>query len=409
MMYDFFADCTYVSIAKHYRDYVRAKGRLITLDEKAAKNPLVKRLYGAPVIRKTAKKHIVEGTKFYDKEDPTKNDSCIPFDEMGEEFKKLHRNGIRNAYLHLGGWCALGYDNRHPDPFPIAEDAGGAAGMRRLSETCKALGYMFGVHDQYRDYYYDAESFSFDNAIVQADGSHPYCDTWHGGPHTWLCARLAPEYVERNYDTFEELGIPIEGAYLDVFSVVELDECTNPDHLMTREECAQKRSECFELLNARGMVTSSEEAIDCVIQSLPMTDHASYLVAPSGDPQSRGPFSEPKGIPIPLFNLVYHDCIVTPWNSSTEPNVSKYGIPSGESSFLHGVLNGGTMFVEDYDDTENLKEVQKALELHRRVVTLEMVSHEFINGDWRRQRTTFADGTTVEVDLDEHTYTIGYA
>ena len=93
---------------------------------------------------------------------------------------------------------------------------------------------MFGVHDQYRDYYYDAESFSFDNAIVEAGGSHPYCDTWHGGPHTYLCAKLAPEYVKRNDDTFEELGIPIDGVYLDMFSIVELDECGNPDHRMTR-------------------------------------------------------------------------------------------------------------------------------------------------------------------------------
>ena len=408
MIYDFFEDCTYVSIAKHYRKYVDEKGKLITLDEKAVKNPNVKRLYGAPTIRKTAKTHIAKGTKFYNEEDPSKNDSCLTFDEMGEEFKTLHRNGIRNAYLHLGGWCDRGYDNRHPDPFPVAEDAGGAEAMRRLAETCKTLGYMFGVHDQYRDYYYDAESFSFDNAIVEADGSHPYCDTWHGGPHTYLCARLAPDYVKRNYDTFEKLGIPIEGVYLDVFSVVELDECGNPDHRMTREECVQKRSECFELLNARGIVTSSEEVIDCIIPSLPMTDHALYLIVPPKDPENPGPFSTPKGIPIPLFNLVYHDCIITPWRSSTKPNVSSYGVPQGESFFLHGLLNGGTMFVEDYDDLEHLKEVQKALDLHRRVVTLEMTSHEFVEGDWHRQRTTFSDGTTVEVDLDNSTYSITY-
>ena len=408
MIFDFFDECTYVSIAKHYRKYVLEKGKLVTLDEKAAKNPNVTRLYGAPVIRETAKTHIVKGTKSYDEEDPSKNDSVMSFDVMGEGFKTLHRNGIRNAYLHLGGWCDRGYDNRHPDPFPIAEDAGGVEAMKRLSETCKSLGYIFGVHDQYRDYYHDAESFSFDNAIVEADGTHPYCDTWHGGPHTVMCAKLSPEYVKRNYDTFEELGIPIEGVYLDVFSIVELDECGNPDHRMTREECAQKRRECFEILNARGIVTSSEEVIDCIIESLPMTDHALYLVVPPEDADKPGRFSAPKGIPIPLFNLVYHDCIVTPWRSSTKPNTSGYGIPKGESSFLHGILNGGTMFVQDYDDVENLKEVQKALELHRRVVTFEMISHEFVEGDIRRQRTVFSDGTTVEIDLDNNTYAIEY-
>ena len=408
MIYDFFEDCDYVSIAKHYRRYVKEKGNLISLNEKAAKNPNVNRLYGAPIIRKTAKTHIVEGTKFYNTEDPSKNDRCVVFDELGREFEKLHRNGIRNAYLHLGGWCDRGYDNRHPDPFPIAPDAGGAEGLRRLADTCRRLGYLFGVHDQYRDYYYDAKSFSFDNAITAADGSHPYCDTWHGGPHTYLCTKLTPEYVKRNYDTFEELGILLDGVYLDVFSVVELDECGNPDHRMTREECAEKRRECFELLNARGLVTSSEEVIDCIIQALPMTDHATYLVAPSADPENPGRFSEPKGVPIPLFNLVYHDCIITPWRSRMTPNETNYGVPRGDSFFLHGVLNGGTMFVEDYDDLEHLAEVQRALELHRRVVTQEMTSHEFVDGDYRRQRTVFADGTSVEVDLDEQTYAIDY-
>ena len=35
-----------------------------------------------------------------------------------------------------------------------------------------------------------------------------------------------------------------------------------------------------------------------------------------------------------------------------------------------------------------------------------MVKHEFLNDSYRCQRTTFADGTTIEVDFDENTYTI---
>ena len=406
MIYDFFETCDYVSIAKHYRNYVKEEGQLVALDEEAVINPNVTKLYGAVVIRKTAKRHIVEGTKDYNAEDPSKNDSCVTFDEIGEQLKKLHRNGIHSAIFHLGGWCEHGYDNRHPDPFPIAPDAGGEEGLRRLAETCQSLGYMFAVHDQYRDYYYDAETFTLDNAVLKPDGSHPYCDIWHGGAHTFLCAKLAPAFVRRNFKTFEEIGVPLDGVYLDVFSVVELDECVNPDHPMTREECAQKRRECFDFLNAHGMLTASEDVIDCIIGSLPLTDSAQHFVAPSPDPEKQGPFSKPQGIPIPLFNLVYHDCIIARWNSSTKPNVSAYGVPAGESKFLHGVLNGGTMWVNNYDDVENLKEVKKVQELHKRIAPLEMMSHEFIDGNLRRQRTTFADGTAVEVDFDANTYKI---
>ncbi|MBQ5390184.1 MAG: hypothetical protein IIU58_04675, partial [Clostridia bacterium] len=105
----------------------------------------------------------------------------------------LKEKGADKVYLHLDGWGCHGYDNLHPDPFPVNELAGGADGMRALQQTCTEIGYMFGIHDQYRDYYYDAPSFSFDNAIMDIDGGHPYCSVWYGGPHSFLCAELAPD------------------------------------------------------------------------------------------------------------------------------------------------------------------------------------------------------------------------
>jgi hypothetical protein len=44
--------------------------------------------------------------------------------------------------------------------------------------------------------------------------------------------------------------------------------------------------------------------------------------------------------------------------------------------------------------------------LHARVALLEMTRHEFLDDTHRRERTTFADGTTVTVDWDAGTYTI---
>ena len=87
--------------------------------------------------------------------------------------------------------------------------------MKKLADTISECGYIFGIHDQYRDYCYDAPDFSFDNAVENADRSHPYCSIWYGGPHTYLCSSVARDYVRRNYDTFGELGINIGSAYLD--------------------------------------------------------------------------------------------------------------------------------------------------------------------------------------------------
>ena len=44
--------------------------------------------------------------------------------------------------------------------------------------------------------------------------------------------------------------------------------------------------------------------------------------------------------------------------------------------------------------------------LHRRLALVEMLNHEFLDAAWHKERTTFADGTTVTVDWDTQTCVI---
>jgi hypothetical protein len=44
--------------------------------------------------------------------------------------------------------------------------------------------------------------------------------------------------------------------------------------------------------------------------------------------------------------------------------------------------------------------------LHTRLARVEMLRHEFLDPNFKRERTIFADGTTVAVDWDTHTATI---
>lgn len=401
MTYSFFGKgCDYVTIAKAYRADLKKKGLFVSLAEKIAKNPNISKLIGSPVVHEGIAVHINPASDYYKADKPEVNDNFVPFSTRAKQLRELKKAGLEQAYLHLDGWGNHGYDNLHPDPFPPHEAAGGPEGMKELSDTCRELGYVFGIHDQYRDYYYDAPSFSFDNAIMNPDGTHPYCSIWYGGPHSYLCTSLAPEYVRRNYDEFEKLGIKIEGTYLDVFSVVGLDECVDPDHPMTREQCAAYRRQCFEHLNERGVITSSEEAIDTVVPSIALCHHAPYFTKVLGYPDSPA-----IGIPVPLFNLVYHDAIVIPWSGAPGTR-GGWGIPVTDCGFIHAILNGDTVYCSIEADSEAVESIRPALELHKRVALQEMVSHSFIDGNPRRQRSVFADGTTVDVDFDNDTYTI---
>jgi hypothetical protein len=44
--------------------------------------------------------------------------------------------------------------------------------------------------------------------------------------------------------------------------------------------------------------------------------------------------------------------------------------------------------------------------LHKRVGLLEMTRHEFLDANYRKERSTFADGTTVTVDWDSNSVRI---
>jgi len=337
VLYAFFPEGDYNTVAKIYRGYLTERGQLVTLKEKITRNPKIEYLLGCPIVHSGTAVHIHPASHFYDKEHPENNDTYFPFAENGKLLRKLKEKGAEKVYLHLDGWGHHGYDNLHPDPFPVHEASGGAEGMKALQETCTELGYYFGIHDQYRDYYYDAPSFDLDNAVTHIDGSHPYHDFWNGGPHSFLCAKLAVDYVRRNYDEFERLGIKLDGSYLDVFSVVELDECFNPRHPMTREECASARAHCLELLTDRGIIPSSEETVGCMVNAIALCHHAPFYTT---DWEDRNALNV--GIPIPFFNLVYHDCIIIPWYGIHHKGA--WGIAGTDRGFYWALLCGGTIY-----------------------------------------------------------------
>src|SRR5690606_34520585 len=129
-------------------------------------------------------------------------------------------------------------------------------------------GYLFAVHDQYRDFYFNAVSYDDRLAATQQDGSREEHSTWCGGPQTILNPRFAPESVRRNHDLFAAHGVEVKGAYLDVFAVVPLEESWRGALPITRAECAVYRRDCCELLKARGYVVSSEEPADYLVKTL---------------------------------------------------------------------------------------------------------------------------------------------
>lgn len=408
MKYSFVKDCDYNDLCKIYRNYVIEKGRFKSLAEKAVKTPSIDQLIGSAFLHKGIKTQVMTNSDFYDAENPDKNNHLTPFSVRTEEIKKFHELGVEKLYLHLDGWAEPGYDNQHPDYLPACEKAGGWKAMKELSDTMHECGYLFGIHDQYRDYYYAAKTFDENFATRLADGTIPSHARWAGGPQTYLCATQAPFYVKRNFTEIMDNGIKLDCAYLDVFTCNEGDECSHPWHKMTRRECYEYRNACFEYLLSKGILPSSEEVNDWAIPSLVFCHYAPY------DFMLDRPGSPKKGIPVPLFNLVYHDCLIEPWMMDK--------VSEEEDYMLYAVLNGGAPYlVRDgaYQNTDGsfaggveisiedqIKRCKVVSALHEKVAKCEMVRHEMVDGNPEVQRTTFADGTVVTVDFQAQTYQI---
>lgn len=401
-------DCDYNDMCKLYRNHVDEQGRLRTLEEKAVRNPHVNDLIGSAFLHKGIKTYVQPDSEFFDPENPEKNNHLTTFSQREEEIRQLYELGVEKLYLHLDGWAEPGYDNRHPDYGPACQEAGGWEGMKSLADTMHEYGYLFGIHDQYRDYYMSAPSFDENFACRLPDGSIPTHKRWAGGPQSYLCGSQAPYYVKRNFQELEDHGISLDCAYLDVFTCNEGDECDNPMHRMTRKECYEYRCLCFEYLLKKGILSSSEEVNDWAVPSQIFCHYAPY------DFMMEVPGTPRQGIPVPLYNLVYHDCVIQPWMMEK--------VSADEDYMLYALLNGGAPYlVRDaaypnidgaFDGyvkmslEEQVARAGKVSELHEKVGKREMLRHEFVDGNYNIQRTTFAGGISVLVDFEKQNYKI---
>ena len=177
---------------------------------------------------------------------------------------------------------------------------------------------------------------------------------------------------------------------------------------MTRRECYEYRGQCFSWLLAHGILSSSEEVSDWAIPSLVFCHYApySFMMKKPGLPKD--------GIPVPLFNLVYHDCVIEPWMMD---KVSEH-----DDYMLYALLNGGAPYLlrdAAYLNTDGSFEGDELLALeemiarsktvsalHEKIAKCEMVRHRMDPEAWWLQETEFSDGTKVKVDFKNQTYEI---
>ena len=391
----------YVALAKRYRRYVMDSGLFVGLKTKIAQKPVVQSLIGTPFVGASVLRNKKPGSVNYDTKNPTANRRLTTFAENIQRLRDFKAQGFQHLNVSLSGWLTLGYDRQTPDALPPPPEAGGWAGMKAFFDACKENGYTCWLHDQYRDYYLDAPSWNPDFAVHDEDnlrppdafpgtrfkhdwkdGYIPLMDNWDGGPQGYLNNLFMLGHVVKNYRAMFAHGIHPQGSYQDVFGYIPPDQDFNPNHPSTRTDSMNARASVLRWVSNNLGIAGTEAGSDWLVPYVDYTTSRFNRGANTGtDPDHQDAIS------VPLYELVYHDAVVTA------------ATPNNLRSFLHG--NAPQM---GYGRTDaSLDQARRLAALHARVGLLEMTNHEFLDKGRRKERTTFADGTTVTVDWDTNT------
>jgi len=294
----------YATIAKAYRQAARQKGWLVTWKEKLAETPEAAKLIGASNFKLWS---CLERLLDYRSNEKSVKVNWA-FEEAAETAEHLQGDlGIDRALFMIGGWIHRGYDNQHPDILPACPECGGNEGLAKASERVKKLGYLFCLHDNYQDMYRDAPSWGEDYIMKRPDGSLAKGGFWAGGQAWLICSRKSLELAQRpqNLPGVKELFGP--NAYFnDTTYAAGLQECYDKEHLLTRWDDMRWKQALSDYTRSIFGVFGSECGREWAI---PHSHFFEGLGGVSGRYFHALDASPLGAHPIPLFEMVYRDCI----------------------------------------------------------------------------------------------------
>ena len=413
MNYKFFEKSSVMELAKAYRKHAEEQGQAITLREKMAERPAVDNLIGGPHM------HLSFMATF----DQHDSQSCVHFMRFSqglERYRKLWSlAGIgKKGLAHIDGWGRDGYDYNHPEVMPPDIRLGSWDGLRKLRDGIRELGHSVLLHDNYVDYYKHTNAYKNDEGVMNMDGLKHAADEWLGGSQEWLCSTKALKYMRSNFDELVENDCDVDGFYLDCWSIGHLRECYDQKHLATRSLTRKSWTEALAFCYNRNYVVGSESGNDWAV---PVMDYC-HTVQPDVIPHILSDKISSFGKAIPLYNMVWHDCVVCPaWISQdrTKPAVVKDGlvIPErrdirlwallwgGPPAFRTKTMHYGNFTEKDFEcDAAFIASLKPIWEFNGNVGYEPIVEWEMLSPDSASQKTVFGNGSEAEVDFNSGRY-----
>lgn len=138
--------------------------------------------------------------------------------KAADDLEKAGRYGLNDAIFVKHVWQRWGYDYRLPEIYP---PSGSLEDFRAMAGAAKRQGMLFCPHDNYIDYYPDADGFSYDHIIFNRDGT-PQKAWFNKGrqalSYRWLPTAFFPA-LEKNLQLMND-GFAPTSCFVDVFSAI---------------------------------------------------------------------------------------------------------------------------------------------------------------------------------------------
>lgn len=380
----------YVAMAKRYRGHAQKTGLFKTLEEKRKTVPATDLLVGAVNIWCW---------------EPNAADWCRELQAAGIR-RILWSNALPPDQIRaLNGMGVL------TSRYDLYQDAMNPAEFPRL---------------QYRHPDWTSDAWANDDLMVGADGGWVRgweVETKDGGmlPCGTLCDRQAVAYARQRIPA-ELATHPYRCRFVDTTTASPWRECYNPKHPMTRSEskfCKMQLLRCVS--EEYGLVCGSETGHDAAVPYAHyfegMLSLAPYRVPDSGRAMMRiwhevpgdvAKFQTGHAYRLPLWELVYHDCLAAHWYWGDYNN--KLPALWDRRDLWNCLYGTAPMFMFDrklWEENRDrfVKSYQTTAPVARATGYAEMLSHEWLTPDHAVQRTRFANGVTVTVNFGAAAWT----
>jgi aryl-phospho-beta-D-glucosidase BglC (GH1 family) len=389
LRYVFFDSGGAVAMCKRYRDYVEKRGTLVTLAEKRKRNPNVDLLVGAADVW-CWDRHPAEIAR--ELQSLGLDKILWSAAESPEDIKALNGMGILTGRYDIYQDCM---------------DPGQYQKLRYVSDDWTSSGWPEDiVVDRNGDW-------ERGWGVESKDGSRVPCGVLSDSCALGYAAKRIPVDLADH---------PYRARFIDTTTASPWREDWSPDHPMTRTESREWKMKLLEYVSKdSGLVTGSETGHDAAVPFVHyfegMMSLGPYRIADAGRDMQRILDAAPDQVArfqlgwkyrLPLWELVYHDCVVAYWYWGDYSNK----IPSVWD--LRDLFNClyGTPPVYMFDSSLLKKDEARfaasykiAAPTARMSAYSEMTDFQILAPDRSVQRSEFANGLRVTVNFGSEPWT----